>query len=63
MRNAYRILVKKSEPLRRSRRSWKDNIKINIKETGWGVMDWLDLAQDGDQWSALANTVMNLRIP
>jgi hypothetical protein len=30
---------------------------------GWGGLDWIDLAQDRDQWKALVNTVMNLRIP
>jgi hypothetical protein len=39
------------------------NIKINLKETGWGGMDWIHLAQDRDQWWALVNTVMNLRVP
>jgi hypothetical protein len=37
-----------------------DNIKMNLREIGWGVMDWIDLAQDKDQWRALVNTVMNI---
>jgi glucose dehydrogenase len=64
--NAYRILVGKPEgkkPLGRSRHKWVDNIKMNLKETGWGSMDRIDLAQDRDQWRALVNTVMNLRVP
>jgi hypothetical protein len=40
-----------------------DNIKIDLRERGWEVMDWIDLAQDRKQWRALANTVMNLRVP
>jgi hypothetical protein len=40
-----------------------DNIKMNLREIGWGGMDWIDMAQDRDQWRALANTVMNLRVP
>jgi hypothetical protein len=40
-----------------------DNIKIDLRETGWDGMDWIDLAQDRDQWRALMNTVMNLRVP
>jgi hypothetical protein len=40
-----------------------DNIKIDLRETGWHGMDWIDLAQDRDQWRALENTVMNLRVP
>jgi hypothetical protein len=65
-RNAYRILVGKPErrrPVGRPRRRWADNIKIDLRETGWDGVDWVDLAQDGDQWRALVNTVMNLRVP
>jgi hypothetical protein len=40
-----------------------DNIKIDLKEIGWDGMDWMDLAQDRDQWRALVNTVMNLGDP
>jgi hypothetical protein len=39
------------------------NIKIDLREIGWGGMDWIDLAQDRVQWRALVNTVMNLRVP
>jgi transcription termination factor 2 len=65
-RNAYRILVGKPErrrPLRRPRRRLVDNIKIDLRETGWDGVDWVDLAQDRDHWRALVNTVMNLRVP
>jgi hypothetical protein len=64
--HAYRILVGKPEgtrPLRRRRHGWVDNIKINIREIGWDGMDWTNLAEDRDQWRALVNTVMNLRVP
>jgi hypothetical protein len=67
--NAYRILVGKPEgksegerPLRRPRRRWVDTIKMNLRNIGWGGMDWFDLVQDRDQWRALVNTVMNLRV-
>jgi hypothetical protein len=64
--NAYRILVGKPEgkrPLGRPRRRWVDNIKMDLREIGWGGVDWIDLAQDRDQWRALVNTVMNLLVP
>jgi hypothetical protein len=65
-RNAYRILVGKPEgkrPLGIIKRMWVDNIKVGLREIGWDGMDWIDLAQDRDQWRALVNTVMNLRVP
>jgi hypothetical protein len=65
-RNAYRILVGKPEgkrPLGKPRRRWVDNIKMDLKETAWDGMDWIDLAQDSVQWRTLMNTVMNLRVP
>jgi hypothetical protein len=40
-----------------------DNIKMYLKEIVWGGIDWIDLVQDMDQWRALVNTVMNLRVP
>jgi hypothetical protein len=36
---------------------------MDLREIGWGGMDWIDLAQDRGQWTALVNTVMNLRVP
>jgi hypothetical protein len=65
-RNAYRILVGKPEgkrPLGRPRRRWVDNIKMDLREIGFDGTDWIDLAQVRDQWRALVNTVMNLRVP
>jgi hypothetical protein len=65
-RNAYRILAGKPEekrPLERPRRRLENNIRIDLREIGWGDMDWIDLARDRDRWKALVNTVMNLRVP
>jgi hypothetical protein len=65
-RNVYMILVGKPEGKRqlgRPRRRLVDNIKINLGEIGWDDTDWIDLAQDRDQWRALVNTVMDLRVP
>jgi hypothetical protein len=65
-RNAYRILVGKPEgkrPLGRPRRRWVDNIKIDLRVIEWDSRDSIDLAQHRNQWRALVNTVMNLRVP
>jgi hypothetical protein len=66
-RNACRILVGRPEgkrPLGRPRHRWVNNIKIDLRrEIGWDGMYWNDLARDRDQWRALVNTVMNLRVP
>jgi hypothetical protein len=65
-RSAYRALVGKPEgrrPLGRPRCRWEDNIKMGLREVGWGCMDWINLAQDRDRWRALVNAVMNLRVP
>jgi hypothetical protein len=40
-----------------------DNIKIDVTEIGWDGMDWIDLAQERDQWRAVVNTVMNILVP
>jgi hypothetical protein len=64
--NAYRLLVGTPEgrkPLGRPRRRWVNKIKMDLREIGWDSMDWIDLAQDRDQWGALVNAVMNLRVP
>jgi hypothetical protein len=65
-RNAYRILVGKLEgkrPLGRPKPRWVNNIKMDLREIGWGGMDCITLTQDRDQWRAPVNTVMNLRFP
>jgi hypothetical protein len=40
-----------------------DNIIMDVKEIEWSVMDWIYLAQDRDQWRALVNKIMKLRVP
>jgi hypothetical protein len=63
---SYMILVGKPEgkrPLGRPRRRWMDNIKLDLRDIGWDCMNWIDLAQDRDQWRTLVNTVMNLPVP
>jgi hypothetical protein len=64
-RGAYRVLMGKpggKRPLGRPRHRWEGNIKMDLKEVGWG-MEWIDLAQDRDRWQSLVNAVMNLRAP
>jgi hypothetical protein len=65
-RNAYRILLGKPEgkiPLGRPRRRWVDNIKMDLSEIEWDGVDWIYMAQDRNQWRAIVNTVLNLRVP
>jgi hypothetical protein len=64
-RIAYRILVGKpvgKRPLGGPRRRWVDNIRMDLREIGWDSVDWIDMAQDRDQWRTLVNTVLNLRV-
>jgi hypothetical protein len=65
-RNVCRILVGKPEgkrPLGRPRRRWVNNIRMGLREIGWNGVDWIDMAQDRDQWKALVNMVLNIRVP
>jgi hypothetical protein len=64
-RGAYRILVGRPEGrqrLRRPRRRWEDDIKMDLQGVGWG-MGWIELAQDRDKWRALVNAVLNFWVP
>jgi ribosome biogenesis protein Nip4 len=66
VRGAYNILIGRPEGrrlLRRPRRRWEDNIKRDIREIGFGDVDWIHWAQDRERWRALVNTVMNLWFP
>jgi hypothetical protein len=60
------MLVGKPEEkrqLERSRCMWVDNFEMDLRDVGWGGIDWIDLAQDRYQWRALVNTVTNVRVP
>ena len=62
----HRVLVGKPEgkrPLRRPRRKWEDNIKMDLQEAEGGRGDWMELAQDRDRWRALVGTVRDFRVP
>jgi len=66
LRNAYNILVGRPEAqkqLGKPMRRWDDNIRRDLRERGWEVVDWIHLTQGNDQWRNLVNTVLNLQIP
>jgi hypothetical protein len=65
VRNAYRVLIGKPEGKNylEDRRKWEDNIRMDLRETGWEGVEWMHLAQDNDQWQAPMNMVMNFRVP
>jgi hypothetical protein len=61
----YKVLVGKPEgkrPLGRPKHRCEDGIKMDLRETGWGSVEWIQLAQDMDRWRALVNTVMILLV-
>jgi hypothetical protein len=63
--NVYRVLMGKPEgkrPLGRPRHRCEDGIRMDLREIGWGSVDWIQLAQDRDRFQALVNAVMNLRV-
>jgi hypothetical protein len=65
-KNSYRLLVGKSEgrrPLGIPRGRWLDNVRMDLVGVGWCDEDWIGLAQNMDRWSALVNSVLNLRVP
>jgi hypothetical protein len=65
-RGVYRVLVGRPEgnrPLERTRRRWEDNIKMDLREIGIDVANWIHLAQDRVWWLDFVSTVMNFRVP
>jgi uncharacterized protein YebE (UPF0316 family) len=61
-RYVYRVLVGKPEGKNHLNDQWENGIKMNLREIGWGVVEWIHLAQDRDRWRAVVNAVMNLRV-
>jgi hypothetical protein len=64
-RKVYKVLVGKPEgkrPLGRPRRRWEDGIRMDLRETGLGGVDWIRLSQDRYRWWAVVSAVMNLRV-
>jgi hypothetical protein len=65
-RDVYRDVVGKPDGKRqlgRPRRTWEDNINMNIRQLRWWGIYWIDMALDRDGWWALVNAIMNLRVP
>jgi hypothetical protein len=65
-RGVHSVLVGKPEgkrPLGKPTRRWKDNIKMDLQEIGWGRADWMEVAQDRDRLRAFVDTVMDFRVP
>jgi hypothetical protein len=65
-RNTHRILVGNLEgkrPLGRRRHRWEGYIRMELTEIGWGGMNWINLAQDRDQWRALCEHCNKLSGP
>jgi hypothetical protein len=54
---------RRKRPIGRPRHGWEDNIKMDLRETGREVVDWIHVAQDMYQWCALVNSIMNLQVP
>jgi hypothetical protein len=64
-RKVYKVLMEEPEemrPLERSKRRWQDGLRMDLREIGWGSIDWTQLAQDRDRLRALVNTVINFRV-
>jgi hypothetical protein len=65
MRHSYKMFVENPErnrPLGRRRRRWEDNIRMDLRETGCEVVEWIHLAEDRDRWWAVMKTVMKIRV-
>jgi hypothetical protein len=64
-RKVYKVLVGKPEGKRqlgRPKRRWEDGVRMDLRETGLGDVDWIQLAHDRDRWRAVVSAVMNLRV-
>jgi hypothetical protein len=61
-RNVYRVLMGKPAGKNHLKDQGADGITMDLREIGWGSVDWMQLAQDRDRWRDLVNTVMNFRV-
>ena len=65
-RSAFKILVGKptgKRSLGRPRRRWEGNIRMDLEEIDINAGNWVDSAQDRDNWRALVNAALILRVP
>jgi hypothetical protein len=58
----FGVKAQRKKPLERPRRSWEDGIKMDLREIGWGGVEWIHVAQDRDRWWAVVSAVMNPRV-
>jgi hypothetical protein len=56
-------MPERKRPIRRPRCRWADNVMIDFEELGWSSVNWIDLAQDTENWRGVVNAVMNVRVP
>jgi hypothetical protein len=62
-RKVYKVLVvKERDHFGRPRLRWDDGVRMYLRETGLGRVDWIRLSQDRDRWRAVVSAVMNLRV-
>jgi hypothetical protein len=64
-RKVYKVLVGKPEgrrPLGRPRRRWEDGVRMDLRETDLGGVDWIRLAHSRDRWRAVVSAVMKVRV-
>jgi hypothetical protein len=54
---------KKKKPLGSHRYRWQDNIKMDLREIGWGGKDWIHLVEERDQWRTVVNMIVHLHTP
>jgi Na+/H+-translocating membrane pyrophosphatase len=59
----YTFGARRKETTGKTKMYMVDNIRMDLREIGWDGVDWIDRAQDVDQWRALVNTALNLRVP
>jgi hypothetical protein len=63
VRAAEILLPQDENPVGRTRHRWEENIRTDVREVGWEVVNWIHVGQDRHQWRTLFDTVMNLRFP